>query len=240
MRLRMARPAISAACNARPTLMCALILACLPRWLAMSRARWAVPIRPYGRKPARTPKLADRATPNAASRAWTSHPSMSRLRLPTTCASDYSLRTGQEVSILTLSCRIHVPYQGWSRHVTLFHAGATFGAAKLWYDRGRKRFYLLVTLTIEIPDPTPESQRQIVGVDVGSRYLATVATVGKGAQFYSGNVLHLSAHRTSPAKRSTTTARSAHTHLKFRPRRTGKQGHRSQRLILAETIWTDF
>ena len=27
---------------------------------------------------------------------------------------DYSLRTGQEVSVLTLAGRIHVPYQGWT------------------------------------------------------------------------------------------------------------------------------
>ena len=73
---------------------------------------------------------------------------------------DYSFRTGQEVSILTLSGRIHVPYQGWGRHVTLLQAGATIGAAKLWYDRSRKRFYLLVSLTIETPDPTPAHCRR--------------------------------------------------------------------------------
>ena len=37
---------------------------------------------------------------------------------------DYSLRTGQEVSLLTLGGRIHVPYQGWSRHVALLQEGA--------------------------------------------------------------------------------------------------------------------
>ena len=107
---------------------------------------------------------------------------------------DYSLRVGQEVSLLTLAGRIHVPYVGWSRHVALLKEGATIGAAKLWYDRAKQRFYLLVSLTIETPDPTPINQRQIVGVDVGSRYLATVATLDNpgeeqghgGAQFYSG------------------------------------------------------
>ena len=58
--------------------------------------------------------------------------------------------------------------------------------AKLWYDRGKQRFYLLVSLTLDTPDPTPESQRQVLGVDVGQRYLATVATLDNGAQFYSG------------------------------------------------------
>ncbi len=99
---------------------------------------------------------------------------------------DYSFRTGQEVSLLTLQGRLHIPYQGYDKHVALIQAGAIIGGAKLWYDSARKRFYLLVSLTIQMPDPLPTAQRQILGVDVGQRYLATVATLGNGAQFYSG------------------------------------------------------
>jgi IS605 OrfB family transposase len=99
---------------------------------------------------------------------------------------DYSLRAGQAVSILTLAGRVHVPYQGYDKHVALLRAGATIGAAKLWYDRSKRRFYLLVSLTIHTPDPTSESRTHVVGVDVGQRYLATVATLGNGAQFFSG------------------------------------------------------
>jgi IS605 OrfB family transposase len=99
---------------------------------------------------------------------------------------DYSFRTGQEVSILTLAGRIHVPYQGYARHLALLHQGAVIGGAKLWYDRSRRRFYLLVSLTLETPDPVPESHTRIMGVDVGQRYLATVATLDNGTQFYSG------------------------------------------------------
>ncbi|HEY7346836.1 MAG TPA: transposase [Ktedonobacterales bacterium] len=102
---------------------------------------------------------------------------------------DYSFRTGQEVSILTLTGRVRVPYQGWNRHVTLLGHGAIIGGAKLWYDRARKRFYLLVSLTIQTPDPLPTQARQIIGVDVGQRYLATVATLGKGVQFFSGKAV---------------------------------------------------
>ncbi|HEU5199846.1 MAG TPA: transposase [Ktedonobacterales bacterium] len=99
---------------------------------------------------------------------------------------DYSLKDGQQVSILTLQGRLILPYQGYHKHVALLRDGATIGAAKLWYDRSRKRFYLLVALTIETVDPAPESHTRIVGVDVGQRYLATVATLDNGAQFYSG------------------------------------------------------
>ena len=90
------------------------------------------------------------------------------------------------MSLLALAGRIHVPYQGWSRHVALLQEGATIGGAKLWYDRSKQRFFLLVSLTLQTPDPTPEGTPQVLGVDVGQRYLATVATLDNGAQFYSG------------------------------------------------------
>ena len=99
---------------------------------------------------------------------------------------DYTLKENQKVSILTLQGRIIAPYRGYSKHVALLRQGATIGAAKLWYDRNKKRFYLLVALEIETPDPTPEQYRQVVGVDVGQRYLATVATLGNETQFYRG------------------------------------------------------
>src|SRR5215470_13437395 len=60
---------------------------------------------------------------------------------------DYSLRTGQEVSLLTLQGRLHLPYQGYHKHVALLHQGADIGAAKLWYDQAKKRFSLLVSLS---------------------------------------------------------------------------------------------
>ena len=82
--------------------------------------------------------------------------------------------------------RVIVSYQGYDRHVALLRGTAEIGEAKLCYDQSKKRFYLLVSLTIETVDPTPADQRQILGVDVGQRYLATVATLGNGAQFYSG------------------------------------------------------
>ena len=45
---------------------------------------------------------------------------------------DYSLKTEQRVSLLTLAERIVVPYQGWRRHVTLLRETAEIGEAKLW------------------------------------------------------------------------------------------------------------
>ena len=50
--------------------------------------------------------------------------------------------------------------------------GAKIGGAKLWYDQSNHRFYLLVSLTIVTPDPTPATLSEVVGVDLGQRYLA--------------------------------------------------------------------
>jgi putative transposase len=115
---------------------------------------------------------------------------------------DYSLKEQHQVSILTLQGRIVVPYRGYDRHVALLEQGATIGAAKLWYDQSRKHFYLLVSLTIAVPDLTPESHTRIVGIDVGQRYLATVATLDNGTQFYSGKqVRHQADHYARLQKR---------------------------------------
>jgi predicted transposase len=101
---------------------------------------------------------------------------------------DYSFKTAQRVSILTLSGRLILPYSGYDRHVALIGQGATIATAQLWYDQRKKRFYLLVALSLELPDPEPGDHRQLVGVDVGRRYLAVTSTnTGSGDPlFFSG------------------------------------------------------
>ena len=99
---------------------------------------------------------------------------------------DYSFKTAQRVSILTLSGRVMVPYTGYHPQVALIHQGAHIGAAKLWYDKPCKQFYLLVSLEVEVDDPTPAMHTTIVGVDVGVRYLAVAATTRGEQSFHSG------------------------------------------------------
>src|SRR6266567_6211060 len=70
---------------------------------------------------------------------------------------DYSFKKGQRVSILSLDGRVVVSYTGYSKHVALIQQGASMGAAKLWYDKPRKQFYLLVSLEVETADPTPQT-----------------------------------------------------------------------------------
>src|SRR3989440_1802899 len=99
---------------------------------------------------------------------------------------DYSFKSEQQLSILSLDGRVVVPYTGYSKHVALLQQGAEIGAAKLWYDKPRKQFYLLVSLEVAIADPTPESHRAVAGVDVGVRYLAVSSTTKGEESFHSG------------------------------------------------------
>ena len=98
---------------------------------------------------------------------------------------DYGFKSQQQVSIKTLEKRVTMPYQGYEKHISLIQHGTTIKAGRLWYDQQRKQFYLLVSLELEVADPTPEVQQQVVGVDVGQRYLATTATLAT-QQFFSG------------------------------------------------------
>src|SRR6266567_1495516 len=99
---------------------------------------------------------------------------------------DYSFKKASRVSILTLAGRIVVAYTGSNVHVARIQRGTGIGAAKLWYDKAKKRFYLLVSLEVETADPTPETHTSIVGVDVGIRYLAVASTSQGKPSFYAG------------------------------------------------------
>jgi len=99
---------------------------------------------------------------------------------------DYGFKRDGRVSVMSLDGRVVLPYSGYDRHTALIRAGATIGAAKLWYDKPTKRFYLLVSLMVDRPDPTPTSLTGVVGVDVGQRYLAVTSNTRGEVAFHSG------------------------------------------------------
>jgi IS605 OrfB family transposase len=102
---------------------------------------------------------------------------------------DYSFKTAHRVSLLTLQGRVVIPYTGYSKHVALIQQGASIGAAKLWYDKPRKQFYLLVSLEVDVADPTPDTHTSVVGVDVGLRYLAVSSTTHGHCSLHSGKAI---------------------------------------------------
>jgi putative transposase len=106
---------------------------------------------------------------------------------------DYGFKSEEQLSIRVLERRIIMPYQGYEKHVALIRQGANLKAARLWYDKPRKQFYLLVALELDIVDPTPDVQKTIVGVDVGQRYLATTATMAEEQFFFPGKAVRAKA-----------------------------------------------
>jgi len=99
---------------------------------------------------------------------------------------DYTLKVNQQVSLLTLDGRVVVSYQGYDEHLKLLKEEAEIGTAKLWYDKPHKRYFLLVSFEVERPDPTPDQHTQIIGVDVGVRYLAVTSDYKGKPTFHSG------------------------------------------------------
>jgi transposase len=115
---------------------------------------------------------------------------------------DYTFQHDSRVSLGTLNGRTTIPYQGYDKHLALIRRGASIGDAKLWYDKARKTFYLLVSLEIDVPEPTYEQLSEVVGVDVGIRYLAVTSNGTGKATFHSGKrVRHKANHYARLRKR---------------------------------------
>ena len=115
---------------------------------------------------------------------------------------DYSLKPAQQVSILTLQGRMIVAYTGYSKHVAWLQQDAHIGAAKLWYDKPHKQFYLLISLEVEGADPTPQTHSSVAGVDVGVRYLAVTSTTKGECSFHPGKgIVPKANHYARPRKR---------------------------------------
>jgi putative transposase len=115
---------------------------------------------------------------------------------------DYTFQRNQQVSLGTLNGRTSIPYQGYNKHLALIQQGASIGDAKLWYNQARKTFYLLVSLEIEMSEPTSEHLTETVGVDVGIRYLAVTSTSTGQATFHPGKrIRHTANHYARLRKR---------------------------------------
>src|SRR5947209_11961115 len=77
---------------------------------------------------------------------------------------DYSFKRNQQVSVWTLLGRVIVPYTGYDKHVALIQQDAEIGAAKLWFDKPKKHFYLLVHDGFYVANPTPDTTKPGVGI----------------------------------------------------------------------------
>ncbi|MBT9545660.1 MAG: transposase [Candidatus Sericytochromatia bacterium] len=99
---------------------------------------------------------------------------------------DMTFKMGQRISICTLEGRIVVPYEGYNNHLAWIAAGAKVGESKLYYQKSRKQYYLLVSLGVDCGEARPEQYTQAVGVDVGQRYHLAAANPLGQTLFVSG------------------------------------------------------
>src|SRR5215472_11400760 len=115
---------------------------------------------------------------------------------------DYTFQRNQQVSLGTLNGRISIPYQSKVSHIARIQQGASIGDAKLWYDTPKKTFYLLVSLSVDVSDPTAAHLQEVVGVYVGIRYLAVTSTATGKTTFHPGKrVRHRANHYARLRKR---------------------------------------
>jgi putative transposase len=137
---------------------------------------------------------------------------------------DFSFCHESQISIRTLDGRIRCEYRGYSKHVDLLKNKATIGAAKLYYDKSSKVFYLMIALEFEIADPTPESHKTIVGVDVGQRYIAVATDMRDRSCFAKGgadrvNAVHYTRLRKELQQKGTRSATRKLINISKRERR---------------------
>jgi transposase len=107
--------------------------------------------------------------------------------------------------------------------------GASIGDAQLWYDTPKKTFSLLVSLEIEVPEPTEEQLNKVVGGEVGSRYLAVTSPSTGKATFSPGKRVrqkanHYARLRKRWQKKGTRGARRRLKRIEQRERRLKLQG----------------
>lgn len=134
---------------------------------------------------------------------------------------DYSIIKGGRLSINTLNGRIKAPVD-WT-HVPEEYRHGKFGTARLLNRNGK--WLLLIPSTVELPDP--DRPQQVVGVDMGVRFLATTYDSDGRTVFYDGKEVkrkreHYKKLRASLQKKGTRSARR-------RLRKIGKRENRWMR-----------
>lgn len=134
---------------------------------------------------------------------------------------DYSILKDGRLSVNTLEGRIKVPVD-WTHMPEPYRRGK-FGTARLLNRNGK--WFLLIPSTVELPEPS--RPQQVVGVDLGIRFLATSYDGDGHTDFYDGKEVksrreHYKRLRASLQKRGTRSARR-------RLRKIGKRENRWMR-----------
>jgi IS605 OrfB family transposase len=138
--------------------------------------------------------------------------------------NDYSWAKNQTVSVTTLDGRIKLKYSGYQNHLNLIKAGSHCGAAKLWYDRSSKQWYLIVSIELQKPDVDLASLRKVKGIDVGQRNLLVSVDSEGRVLFKKGGLVkakcrHYAKVRSGLQEKGTRSAKRSLVRLSSRERR---------------------
>ena len=115
---------------------------------------------------------------------------------------DYSFKSEQQVSIITLQGRIVVSYNGYNKHRDLIVNGSQIGAAKIVDQPSSKIYYLMVSIEVETPELDPLKITRVSGVDVGMCYLAVETDLQNKSKFSSGKDAKHKANRYHKARQT--------------------------------------
>lgn len=98
---------------------------------------------------------------------------------------DYSWKKNG-VSLSTLEGRLVLEFEGYQKHLDYIQQGCETGAAKLYYQKSKKQYFLIVAVHVDLPDPQPVTHSNVVGVDVGQRYHFVATDKDGGSLFEKG------------------------------------------------------
>lgn len=120
-------------------------------------------------------------TIHSSNKKWSICPQYKKHRVDLVRGRDYSLTKSGKLSIGTIDGRIKVPY---TDNPSLPLHNYTLGTARLIYKHGKWIMYIPVTINVdELSDSDIEN---ILGIDVGLRFLATSYDSFGKTKFYSG------------------------------------------------------
>lgn len=104
-----------------------------------------------------------------------------------TYGRDYTLQAkSQATSLMAQDGRIKTSFTGYTKHLNWLQTGK-LGEAKVWYDRSKKNYYLLVSVTLPTADLKPTDIKEIRGIDLNQRNISVSTTHQNKTRFQSGD-----------------------------------------------------
>lgn len=146
-------------------------------------------------------------TVHSSNRKWSILPEYKKHRVDLVRGRDYSLTKDGRLSIGTINGRIKVPY---TDDPSLPLRDHTLGTAKLVYKHGK--WIMHIPITINIDTVSDDEITNVMGIDVGLRFLATSYDSSGKTKFYSGKEVkrkraHYKQLRTDLQKKNTRSSR---------------------------------